>query len=80
MKNPPDGVRVRNVYFDVTPPELVSRFVTEKGIFTAAGIRRIRDRLLSSVPDFLKQKAIDRGGAFLPVPGGAVVAVPRKLC
>jgi ribose 1,5-bisphosphate isomerase len=56
MKNPPEGVRVRNIYFDVTPPELVSRFVTEKGTFTAAGIRRIRDRLLSSVPDFLKQK------------------------
>jgi len=31
----PPGVRIRNPYFDITPPELVSGIVTENGLFTA---------------------------------------------
>ena len=58
MKNPPEGVRVRNIYFDVTPAERICRFFTEKGVRTPAGMKRIRAQLLSQVPDFLRQRGI----------------------
>ncbi len=31
----PNGVRIFNPAFDVTPPELISGIITEKGILTA---------------------------------------------
>jgi len=37
----PDGVRVRNIAFDVTPHKYVTAIITEKGIFRPKDIKKL---------------------------------------
>lgn len=41
------GVRIRNLYFDITPPEYVTGIVTEKGVMTPESIREEIEEMLS---------------------------------
>jgi ribose 1,5-bisphosphate isomerase len=41
LPTPVSGVTVRNVYFDLTPYELITKIITEQGILTPEGILQI---------------------------------------
>lgn len=41
----PQGVRVRNPAFDVTPAELITAIITEKGVVTGPSLERVRTLL-----------------------------------
>lgn len=41
---PPKGLKIRNLAFDITPKELIKRYVTEKGVISPRGIPRIVSR------------------------------------
>ena len=41
MPAPAPGVTVRNVYFDLTPHELITRLITERGVLTPQDVRTL---------------------------------------
>jgi translation initiation factor 2B subunit (eIF-2B alpha/beta/delta family) len=44
LPNPPPGVTVRNIYFDLTPHALIAKIITEQGILTLEDILAISRR------------------------------------
>jgi methylthioribose-1-phosphate isomerase len=40
----PEGVKVRNIAFDVTPHKYVSAIITEKGVFRPSDIKHLLRR------------------------------------
>ncbi len=49
----PAEVRVKNPYFDITPLELITGIVTEKGLLTPEEVISYRSRLKAASPDIL---------------------------
>ncbi len=53
---PTDNLRVRNFYFEVTPPELVTAVITEEGIMEPIDIKRKMEELRKMVEPLLNPK------------------------
>ncbi len=51
--DPPAGVRVRNVYFELTPLEAVTGFITDEGILEVRKIRETCEALDREMPESL---------------------------
>ena len=45
METPPEGIKVRNFYFDRTPAYLVTKVITEQGVMGAIEVQHIADTL-----------------------------------
>ncbi|MDZ4383022.1 MAG: S-methyl-5-thioribose-1-phosphate isomerase, partial [Thermodesulfovibrionia bacterium] len=39
----PDGVKVKNLAFDVTPAKYVTGIITEKGVFSPEDLHKLKD-------------------------------------
>jgi translation initiation factor 2B subunit (eIF-2B alpha/beta/delta family) len=53
---PSDNLRVRNFYFELTPPELVTAFISEEGIMESIDIKRKMEELRKQVEPLLNPK------------------------
>jgi len=42
--SPPKGLKIRNLAFDITPKELIKRYVTERGVISPRGILSVVSR------------------------------------
>lgn len=51
--DPPAGVRIRNVYFEPTPLDDVTGFITDNGLFDASMARRLCEALDADAPEHL---------------------------
>jgi len=52
--NPFRNLKIRNPYFDITPPKYVTEIITEKGILSPQAINAIAQKLPSLPANFLK--------------------------
>ena len=53
VTEPRENLRVRNIYFEVTPPELVTGVITEEGLMEPLDIRRKMEELRKMVEPLL---------------------------
>ena len=42
----PAEVKIYNPAFDITPAELITAFITEKGVFRPGGLGRVKEQFL----------------------------------
>jgi translation initiation factor 2B subunit (eIF-2B alpha/beta/delta family) len=53
---PSDNLRVRNIYFELIPPELVTAIISEEGIMESIDIKRKMEELRKQVEPLLNPK------------------------